>query len=195
MTTKTKSYGGLAILTAVAASLCCITPVLAFVAGIGGMASTFSWLEPFRPYLIGLTVAFLGLAWYQKLKTSKATDCHCDDEKTSFLQTKLFLGIITVFAFLMFAFPYFSHVFYPDTQVENIGISQENLGIAEFQIAGMTCKGCEEHIIHAVKEVDGIQSVDASYEHGSAVVHFDKSRTNKNQLTEAINATGYKVTN
>ena len=28
----------------------------------------FSWLEPFRPYFIGLTILVLGFAWYQKLK-------------------------------------------------------------------------------------------------------------------------------
>ena len=88
MTTKKKSYGGLAILTAIAASLCCITPVLAFVAGLGGMASAFSWLEPFRPYLIVLTVSVLAFAWYQKLKPRKDIDCDCDDEKAPFLQTK-----------------------------------------------------------------------------------------------------------
>ena len=38
------------ILTAITASLCCITPVLALIAGTSGVASTFSWIEPFRPY-------------------------------------------------------------------------------------------------------------------------------------------------
>ncbi|HBQ61761.1 MAG TPA: heavy metal transporter, partial [Balneolaceae bacterium] len=35
------------------ASLCCITPVLAVLAGTSGIASTFSFMDPFRPYLIG----------------------------------------------------------------------------------------------------------------------------------------------
>ena len=45
---------GAGLLTAIAASLCCITPVLALIAGTSGLASTFSWLEPFRPYFIGM---------------------------------------------------------------------------------------------------------------------------------------------
>jgi mercuric ion transport protein len=45
-----KKLIGAGLLTAIAASLCCITPVLALVAGTSGLASTFSWLEPFRPY-------------------------------------------------------------------------------------------------------------------------------------------------
>ena len=38
---------GTSLLTAIAASLCCMTPVLALIAGTSGIASTFSWVEPF----------------------------------------------------------------------------------------------------------------------------------------------------
>jgi len=82
---------GAGLLTAVSASLCCITPVLALIAGTSGMASTFSWIEPFRPYLLGLTFLVLGFAWYQKLKPKKEIDCECEtDEKPKFSQTKSF---------------------------------------------------------------------------------------------------------
>ena len=78
---------GAGLLTAIAASLCCITPVLALIAGTSGLASTFSWLEPFRPYFIGLTILVLGFAWYQKLKPKKQIDCNCEtEEKPKFIQ-------------------------------------------------------------------------------------------------------------
>lgn len=51
---------GAGVLSAIAASLCCITPVLALIAGSSGIASTFSWIEPARPYLIGLSI----VVWY-----------------------------------------------------------------------------------------------------------------------------------
>ncbi|MEL0215875.1 MAG: mercuric transporter MerT family protein, partial [Burkholderiaceae bacterium] len=66
-----KKLIGAGLLTAFAASLCCITPVLALVAGTSGLASSFSWLEPARPYFIGLTILVLGFAWYQMLKPKK----------------------------------------------------------------------------------------------------------------------------
>ena len=66
-----KKLIGAGLLTTIAASLCCITPVLALIAGTSGLTSTFSWLEPFRPYFIGLTILVLGFAWYQKLKPKK----------------------------------------------------------------------------------------------------------------------------
>jgi len=116
---KNKKLIGTGILTAIASSLCCITPVLALISGTSGVASTFSWLEPFRPYLIGFTIIVLGFAWYQKLKPKKETDCDCETgEKTSFIQSKLFLGIVTIFAIVMTAFPYYSSVFYPKSEKE-----------------------------------------------------------------------------
>ena len=90
---------GVGLLTAISASLCCITPVLALLAGTSGLASTFSWLDPFRPYFIGLTIFVLGIAWYQKLTKRKQIDCNCETKtKTTFIQTKTFLGLVTVFA-------------------------------------------------------------------------------------------------
>jgi len=96
-----KSLIGAGIFAAIAASLCCITPVLALVAGISGFASAFSWLDPLRPYLIGITVLVLGFAWYQKLKLKKEIECDCEeDDQPSFWQSKRFLAIITVIAAL-----------------------------------------------------------------------------------------------
>lgn len=186
---------GVGLLTAIAASLCCITPVIALVAGTSGMASTFSWMEPARPYLIGFTVLTLGFAWYQKLKPQKEVDCNCDtDEKKSFMQSKLFLVIITVFAAVMLTFPYYSHVFY-DNEVSGTSINAEYAQKSEFTIDGMTCESCEEHVTHEILQLEGIGTVDVSYDKGNAVVEFDKNKTNENEITKAINSTGYTVTN
>jgi len=77
--TDTK-WMGAGLFAAFVASLCCVTPVFAFLAGIGGVASTFSWVEPFRPYLIGLTALLLGFAWYQKLKPQWDPECTCEED-------------------------------------------------------------------------------------------------------------------
>ena len=88
MNKKNNRLVGAGVLSAVAASLCCITPVLALISGASGVASTFSWMEPARPYLIGITVLVLGFAWYQKLKPLTAEEIQCDceeDEKKPFI--------------------------------------------------------------------------------------------------------------
>jgi mercuric ion transport protein len=186
---------GAGLLTAITASLCCITPVLALIAGTSGIASTFSWIEPFRPYLIGLTILVLGFAWYQKLKPQKEIDCECEkDEKQKFIQSKKFLGIVTVFAIVMLAFPYYSEVFYPNTENKITLVNKSDIKTTEFIISGMTCSSCEEHLNHEVNRLNGIVNSKASYENGNAIIKFDKTKTNETEIEKAISTTGYKVT-
>ena len=186
---------GTGLLTAIAASLCCITPVLALIAGTSGIASTFSWIEPFRPYLVGITILVLGFAWYQKLKPKKEIDCDCEtDEKPSFMQSKKFLGIVTFFAIVMLAFPYYSGIFYAKTDKEIIIVDKSDISTAEFKISGMTCASCEEHVNHEVTKLNGILTTNVSYNDGNAIIEFDKSKTNTTEIELAINSTGYSVT-
>jgi copper chaperone CopZ len=186
---------GAGLLTAITASLCCITPVLALIAGTSGIASTFSWIEPFRPYLIGLTILVLGFAWYQKLKPKREIDCECEtDKKPKFIQSKKFLAIVTVFAFIMLAFPYYSGFLHPNTEKQVIIVDKSDIKTTEFKISGMTCAGCEEHVNHQVNKLYGILKSKASYENGNAIVKFDKTKTNETEIEKAINSTGYKVT-
>ncbi len=186
------------VLTAVGASLCCITPVLALVAGITGTAATFSWLEPARPYLIGITLLILGFAWYQKLQPAKADNiaCACEgDEKPAFWQSKKLLVLVTVFAAVMLAFPYYADVFYPSANNKEIIVVQaDHIKTARFSISGMTCQGCAAHVENEVNKLQGIVSVKASYENADARVAYDKSKVALADIEAAINRTGYTVT-
>ena len=192
-TSKNAAYTGL--FAAVAASSCCIPPVIALIAGVGGGASTLSWMEPFRPYLIGLAVLAIGYAWYSYLKTKKAKDCCEVDAKPKWFQTKGFLIGITLFAAIAIAFPYYSSIFYPDNKKEVVIVNQSDIQTVKFNVQGMTCAGCEESIKHAVNELDGILNVTPSYEKSNTIVEFDKSKTSKEAIEKAINSTGYKVVN
>lgn len=186
---------GAGLLAAITASLCCITPVLALIAGTSGIASTFSWLEPFRPYLIGLTILVLGFAWYQKLKPRKEIDCECDtDEKPKFIQSKKFLGIVTLFAIVMLAFPYYSGMFYSNSEKQVIVVDKSDIKTIEFKISGMTCASCEAHVNHEVNKLVGILSSMSSYENGNAIIEFDNTKTDETEIEKAINSTGYTVT-
>ncbi len=186
-----KRLAGAGLLAAFAASLCCITPVLAVVAGFSGAASALSWLAPFRPLFIVLTVVVLGFAWFQQLKTKKEIDCDCEtDEKKSFLQTKKFLGGVTVLAALLLAFPYYSSVFYT-TNAANVAIV--NVQQIDLRIKGMTCDGCENTLNLALQKLDGVGAVESDYKTGKAVVEYDPSTITVDEIIDAVDATGYKV--
>ena len=66
------------ILSAIAASLCCVAPVIALFAGSSGFAANFKWVESIRPYLMGLSLTAISLAWYLKLNFPKRdVNCNC----------------------------------------------------------------------------------------------------------------------
>ena len=185
------------MLSALTASLCCITPLLALLTGTSSLASSFSFLEPYRYVLIAVTVFVLGLAWFQKIKTDKQKDCNCETDKQNFLQSKTFLFLVSIFAVIMLAFPYFSNTLYPPqdkTQVVVSSSSINNLSTVEFGVKGMTCSGCETHVEQEVNQLNGIISVEASYDNSNALVVFDTTKTNIQSIEAAILKTGYKVT-
>lgn len=193
-----KSLAITGVAAAIGASLCCITPVLAMLAGATGIAATFSWIEPVRPWLIGMTILILGFAWYQKLKKPSANAaCECANvlkvKKNTFFQSKKFLAIVTVFAAAMVMFPYYAHVFYPSGSKPVIVAESENIRSMEFSIKGMTCQGCAVHVKSEVDKLPGILEADVGYETANALVRFDKSIVTAEEIEAAINSTGYKV--
>lgn len=195
-----KKWIGAGLLAAVAASLCCITPVLAVLGGLGGIASTFSWLDPLRPYLIGITALVLGFAFYKAYKPEKEgdVDCACEDEespaKKNFLNSKAFLWVVTGVSILMFAFPSYSHIFFPETNNNIVVVNESNITEARLYIEGMTCTGCEESVDYALQTEEGVISATSSYKTGIAEVKFDKSKVNPEQLSKAVEEkVGYKV--
>ncbi|MDP2362220.1 MAG: mercuric transport protein MerTP [Ignavibacteria bacterium] len=197
---KNKLLSGGGVITALLASLCCITPVLAVLGGLGGIATTFSLLEPLRPYLIGLTVIVLGYAFYKIYKPKKNTDidCACEDEtsgkKVSFINSKKFLWIITVVSALLITFPYYSKALFPSQKENVIIVQSDNIVKAEIQIEGMTCTACENSVDYALKTEAGVIKASSSYKTGIAYVEYDQTKVNPDQLKKAIEEkVGYKV--
>ena len=197
MSNKPKSaFISAGVLAAIASSLCCIGPLIAILGGVSGAASTFSWITPARPYLIIASALALGLAFWQAYKPVKIDDCGCEvPEKKKIFQTKGFLWGITIFSVLMFSFPYYSDVFYPESEQKITITNPEDIEKVEFSIDGMTCESCEEHVTHALLKTGGVSNTEVSYEEGKAIATFDKSLTSTDELAEAIeDETGYEVT-
>ncbi|WP_216726279.1 mercuric transporter MerT family protein [Hymenobacter siberiensis] len=146
-----KSLFGAGLLAALAASLCCITPLLAVVGGLGGAASSFAWLEPYRLYLVALTVAVLGFAWYRQLRpVPAAADCCAVPAHRSFMQSTGFLASVTVLAALLLAFPYYGAKLYPTTRPSVPVASTTDAApiwqTRTYRIEGMTCEACAHHV-------------------------------------------------
>lgn len=183
------------LLAAVAASLCCIAPILALVSGGTGLLSGFSWIEPLRPYLIGASALALGAAWYFHLRPAPVEDCYCPPEKRSLLQSQGFLTVVSVLAVVFLAIPSFTGGNGPVTgKTTVLPVEQGQLMTATFLVEGMTCGGCEKHVSDAVYDLAGVVEIEASYANKNTVVTFYAAQTNAESIAAAIATTGYTVT-
>lgn len=194
-----KFFRNSAIVTAVLASLCCITPVLAVLGGLSGIASTFSFLEPFRLYFIAFTTIILGYAFYNAYKPKKKDEieCACDDDKVdtkkSFINSKSFLWIVAMIAVILITFPYYSQAFFPEPQ-SVFSTNSNHIIKAKLEIEGMTCTSCEQSVEYALKSEKGVLSAESSYKTGIAYVQFDDTKVQPEQLKKAVESkVGYKV--
>lgn len=199
-----KFFRNSAIVTAFLASLCCITPVLAIVGGLSGLASTFSFLELLRPYFIAFTAIILGYAFYSAYKPKKKEEieCACEDEETktkkNFINSRAFLWVVAVIAFVLITFPYYSQAFLP--QKDNLesqsvlSTNSNHIIKAKLEIEGMTCTSCEQSVDYALKSEIGVLSAESSYKTGIAYVQFDDTKVQPEQLKKVVeNKVGYKV--
>lgn len=180
-------------IAALAASACCITPVLAALAGVGSLAGSLHWLAPARPYLLGLTVLALGFAWWTKLRPAPVDDCACEvPAKPRFYQRTGFLVAITLFAIASSTFPLYANLF-EQTAPPTTVTGQTPVERIVIDVKGMTCEGCEQHVSGALRKVPGVASAEASYADAVATVTFDPTTTSVQQLMAAIDSTGYKA--
>ena len=189
-----KSWLG-GILAAIAASLCCIAPLLAVFGGISGAATYFNWMEPFRPYMIGLTILIFAIIWYQQLATRQGQqgDC-CEPVKRSFWQSKKFLLIVTLCSGMLIAFPYYSSLFYRTPQPSAAAISQARFSYVKWNIKGMSCADCTKHIDGSLLEINGVATSRTSFEKSETIVRYDPAKTNADSINHKIKEIGYQPT-
>ncbi|QHS55182.1 mercuric transport protein MerTP [Mucilaginibacter sp. 14171R-50] len=184
------------VLAALAASLCCIAPLLAVFGGISGAATAFNWIEPYRPWLVGLTIMAFAFAWYQQLGGTRRNqeDC-CVPAKRSFWQTKGFLLIVTLCATVLMAFPYYSSLFYKTpVKVVTAKNNLSRLKYVRLNIKGMGCADCTKHIDGTLAGVNGVTSAVTSFEKALTVVSYDPAKTTADSISHKIKEIGYQPT-
>ena len=60
-------------------------------------------------------------------------------------------------------------------------------------VEGMTCTGCENSVNAGVESLEGISTVESSFEEGWTKVKYDKSTTTIAEIEGKITDTGYEV--
>ena len=106
--------GGVA--AAIAASLCCVGPLVLVMLGIGGAwIGNLAVLEPYRPVFLGMGVVFMALAYRKIFRASGNQACTpgslCALPQTNRVYKNLF-WMVAVLMLLAITFPYIAPLFY-----------------------------------------------------------------------------------
>lgn len=102
------------VLAGIGASLCCVAPLILLSFGIGGAwMAMLTAFEPARPWFVGLTLFFIGLAFRKLYLTAPACGPgkQCADDNVIRKQRVIF-WTVTIPLIGLLAFPWFAFLFY-----------------------------------------------------------------------------------
>lgn len=193
---KDSAFVGGSLLAAVAASLCCILPIIFAVVGVGIVGASAAFAE-WRPYLLGVTAGLLGLGFYfayRKPKEACEPGSACTVPSVN-RKGRIGLWIATIFVIAIAAFPYYSgpiaEFLLGSASANSSGSPQ--LAQVAFTVEGMDCAACAAAIESKLKSTPGVKTARVSYEQKRAEVEFDQTSVSVEQLQKAIAEAGYRA--
>ncbi|MFB6307515.1 MAG: mercuric transporter MerT family protein [Flavobacteriales bacterium] len=190
---------GSGIIAAFGSTICCWGPaLLAGVAGLTGTAYLFSWLHPLKPYLAGIAVISLSIAFYQAYRKKNTEDAGCQycvaEQKKKSRITKTVLWAVTIFAALSFGYPYYSSTLLANTKIySQVADTTKNEKEVELKVTGMSCTGCSNRCQKVLFDFNGIIDADVSYEKEMATIRYNPDSTNVEKIIKRIEEIGFKA--
>ena len=180
-----------AIFGAIAASICCIGPLVLLALGISGAwISNLTILEPYRPIFIGITLLFLGYAFYRVYRKPKEEECepgsYCANPYSTRIN-KTALWIVTVIALGLMAFPYIV----PTGSNATASVKPVQTREVVLQVDNMTCNGCVLTVRGSLKKLPGVLDAQVTLQPPMAVVKYDPTQTSVEDLIRATTQAGY----
>jgi mercuric ion transport protein len=188
------------VLTALAASACCILPLVLGVASAGTLGLSAA-LTPYRPYLIGVTLLLLCRAFYAAYRPTTAStcategDCAPDGRTSTGRSTRAMLWAITAFTLVIMAYP---QIAAPRVRAQMSvvppGPATAAVQTATFSVGKMDCEACSGQIVDALQKTTGVYDAQVSFGAKRAVVRYDSTRVSVPQLRSIIGSTGFPAT-
>jgi len=192
--TKLTTVGS--VVAAIVASLCCIGPVVVALIGVGSIGA-FSMFEAYRPYLIGVTVLLLGLAFYL---TYRKREVICEDGtctiESATKWNKMAVWLASILATLAIAFPSFDFTNAAAAEAMLSEKSQQSLtlAVAVLDIQGMDCAGCAKGLEATLARAEGVKKAAVDFEQARAVIEYDSAKVQPETLLTYVDETGFKAT-
>ncbi|MEN9401716.1 MAG: hypothetical protein RL091_419 [Verrucomicrobiota bacterium] len=174
------------VFAGLAASLCCIGPLLALSLGLGSFAAA-AWFAQWRPVLLCVTFVLLGLAWYCSYRRPKADcddgSCPCPPGKTT--RISLWFGTLVALGAAI----------YPSLPARNHSINAAAVAASDAKISvlipSMDCPSCARSIEASLSRAPGVKQAIVDYDSKAAILIYDPSAINRDQLLTLIDASGF----
>lgn len=172
------------VFAGIAASVCCLGPLLALALGLGGSAA---WFAPWRPVLLGVTFVLLGLAWYLTYRRPRAAcaEGSCDQPPGRAARVGLWLGTLVALGAAIF----------PALPTANLTFDARAVaaGHAKFSVSvpSMDCPACATGLEASLRRVPGVKQVAVDYGSKLAVLAYDPAVVSRDQLLAVIDASGF----
>jgi len=189
--TNVARYGLIgAVAAAIAASICCLGPLLLVSLGAtGAWIASLSALEPYRPALMLVTASFLGFAFF-RIYRPRREDCKPESScarPTTKRLSKAGLWMVTLFVIALFVSPHLVGRLASGAQ-GTAGVTTESTTLT---VSGMTCEACSATVRTSLTRLAGVRDARVSFDPPRAIVEFDAARLSPDDLTEATAAVGY----
>src|SRR6266478_9826071 len=162
------------VIAAVAASICCIGPLVAVMLGVGSLAAA-SRLQKWRPLFLGVTFVLLGVAWYLTYRKPKAEACAGGTAcaaRPGAKGGKFVLWIATALAVALAALPLYAGAVARLLHPEGAGPARSagaNVASLKVKIPGMDCAACAVNIERTLAKKEGIESARVTFKTKEAV--------------------------
>ena len=186
------------VIAAVAASICCIGPLVAVMLGVGSLAAA-SRLQKWRSLFLGVTFVLLGVAWYLTYRKPKAEACAGGTAcaaRPGAKGGKVVLWVATALAVALAALPLYAGAVARLLHPEGAGPARgagANLAALKVKIPSMDCAACALNIQSVLKKQTGVQQAQVSFDTKEAVVRYDATKLSPEKIIAAIDQTGFKA--
>lgn len=198
---------GAAVAAAIAASLCCVGPlVLIGLGASGAWMSGLSALEPIKPLLTLATGGFLGYAFARVYgKSSQSQVCEpgslCADPRTDRINKVALWGVTIVVAGLLMVPSIVGWVDASNNQraktaavhdgaAASAAVSQGRERVV-LSVQNMTCEACPHNVRKALASLDGVEVIEVTSDPPRAIVEYDSAMVSVDELSKATNDIGY----
>jgi len=171
------------------ASACCLGPAVLGLVGLGtvGAATVF---EPYRPYLIGLTLALLAAAFSMAYRRQPETSPCClaqEDGSARRPSRRLEMALwgVAGLAVLLIGYPTVAGLLVPAGVAGTTPSTVPSRSVA-LSITGMTCDSCAVHVRKVLLEDRSVVDAQVSHAEGIAHVQIRTDTVGAGHLVELI---------